>query len=75
MAVCLVVIQNTVVTVLSAIPGISIILSIYPAGISLPVAAVTLALAIFISFLCAMYPAFGILPGGRGRNSPLSQEM
>ena len=61
MAVCLVVIQNTVVTVLSAIPGISIILSIYPAGISLPVAAVTLALAIFISFLCAMYPAFGIL--------------
>ena len=57
MAVCLVVIQNTVVTVLSAIPGIAIILSIYPAGISLPVAAVTLVLAIFISFLCAMYPA------------------
>lgn len=60
-AIALIVMQNIIVTATSAIPGIAVILSIYPAGTSLPVAAFTMALAIIISFSCAIYPSFGIL--------------
>ena len=52
--------QNVMVTGLSAFPGIVIVLSIYPLEISLPAAATVLLLALTVSFLCAGYPAFRI---------------
>ncbi len=60
-AMSLVIMQNIIVTGTSAIPGIAVILSIYPVEISLPVVVFTLILTLLISFLCALYPAFIIL--------------
>ena len=60
-AIVLIIGQNIILTGLSSIPGIIVIMSIYPLEISMPIAAITLLFALLISFLCALYPAFGIL--------------
>lgn len=49
--------QNMVITGVSAIPGMVIVLSIYPIEMSLPVLVFTLLLTLLISFMCALYPA------------------
>ena len=53
--------QNMMVTGLSAIPGTVIVLSTYPLEISLPAAGTVLLLALAVSFLCAVYPAYQLL--------------
>ena len=60
-AMSLMLVQSLLLTGLSVIPGVVIVLATYPISTSLPVAICILILAMLMSILCALYPAFSIL--------------
>ena len=60
-AMSLLLVQSLLLTALSVIPGIVMVLATYPIATSLPVAICILILALLMSILCALYPAFSIL--------------